>query len=280
MTESAQDGEAWEKVAIPTMKSLFIEMYRGDLKLASGTAFLAANGRESHCALITNRHNVTGRNQDTGKCLNDMGAEPDAIVIHFHRKDRFQEWVPIRLPLYRPNGVPYWIEHPVHGAGADLVALNMSWGNDVEKYPYYMGTTLDRFTVHVGPAEPVSVIGFPFGLSSFGRLPIWTTGFLAQELELVTPERPVFLIDCRTRAGQSGSAVISYRTGSYRTRTENGRIGSRLSGTPAWEFLVIYSGRVNAESDLGRVWHVTAVKEVLEAAAADTRRREATAAKK
>ncbi|WP_374412588.1 hypothetical protein [Novosphingobium colocasiae] len=258
-------------VAIPTMKSLFIEMYFGDLKIGTGTAFLAANAPDAHCALITNRHNVTGRHQETQQSLHSKGAIPDAMVIHFHKAGQTNgEWLPIRLPLYRPCGTPYWIEHPLLGATADLVALNLSWGSDIIKYPYYMQTELDRVNIEIGPAEPISVIGFPFGLSSTMRFPLWATGFLAQELTLMTPDNPVFMIDCRTRRGQSGSAVIAYRAGGYRS-TKDGRPITTMSAGTVWEFLGIYSGRINDQSDLGRVWHRSAVEEVLDAAAEEAR---------
>lgn len=261
------------KVAIPTMKSLFIEMYFGETLLSSGTAFLAANDQQSHCALITNRHNVTGRRQDTGACLSKTAAIPDNIVIYFHKNgDRIDEWIPIRLQLYRSDGSPFWIEHPRLGSKADVVALNLSWGSDVFKMPYYMKTKHDRSNIVVGPAEPVSVIGFPFGLSSFGKFPIWATGFLAQELDLITPDNPIFLIDCRSRQGQSGSPVIAHRPSGAR-RKEGDRTVATLSPENAWEFLGIYSGRVNPESDLGMVWHVTVVEELLDEAEAEMLRR-------
>ena len=148
----------------------------------------------------------------------------------------------------------------------------------MRKLPYYMKTTLDRPDLVLGPADAVSVIGFPFGLSSVARFPVWATGFLAQELTLVTPDNPVFLIDCRTRPGQSGSAVIAYRAGTFRTRNKSGQVQSTLSPTPTWEFLGIYASRVNKDSDLGKVWHVSAVEEVLVAAAEDNARRVAKAA--
>lgn len=269
------------EIEIPTAKSLFIEMYFGETLLSSGTAFLAANDRESHCALITNRHNVTGRNQETGKCISPHAAVPDNIIIHFHKNtDNFedigQEWVKIKLPLYRDDETPYWIEHPRLGENADIVALNLTWGSDVARYPYYFNTNLDHFNLVISPAENVSVIGFPFGLSSYGKLPIWATGFLAQELSLINPDNPVFLIDCRTRQGQSGSPVIAFRPSGYRS-IKDGKVSSTLSGNKAWEFLGVYSGRVNSESDLGMVWHVTAIRELLDAAAADNARRIAAA---
>ena len=114
----------------------------------------------------------------------------------------------------------------------------------------------------VNPAETLSVIGFPFGVSTTGKLPVWVTGFLAQELSLVTAENPVFLIDCRSRQGQSGSPVIAYRVSNYRI-INGDKVTTRISPQIAWEFLGIYSGRINPESDLGRVWHVSILKDLL-----------------
>jgi hypothetical protein len=174
-----------EAVEIPTMKSLFIEMRTGEVAIATGTAFLIANDRQSHCTLVTARHNVTGRHQDTHECLSKTAAIPDALVVYFHKTgDSIGEWKAVTLPIYRPDGTPLWVEHPRLGAAADVVALNVRWGNDVNKLPYYLKTNLDRMNLAVGPAEPVSVIGFPFGLSSSLRFPVWATGFLAQELSL------------------------------------------------------------------------------------------------
>lgn len=255
---------------IPSMKSLYIEMRFQETLLSSGTAFLVANDQSSHCCLITNRHNVTGRHQETDECLDKKhGAIPDNILIYFHKPPlELGEWHCIELPLFKPDGQPWWIEHPRLGAKADLVALNLRWGSDVHKVPYYLKTNKDRVNMVIRPAEAISVIGFPFGLSSTGRFPIWATGFMAQELGIVTPGNQTFLIDCRTRQGQSGSPVIAYRAGTV-TRFADGKISTAVGGAiVAWEFLGIYSGRVNPESDLGRVWHVSAIEEVFAAAEA------------
>lgn len=125
----------------------------------------------------------------------------------------------------------------------------------------------------LSPAEPVSVIGFPFGLSSYARYPIWATGFLAQDLDFVSPDNPKFFIDCRSRQGQSGSPVIAFRVQGVRTM-KDGRCSASLSPSPQWEFLGIYSGRVNAESDIGIVWHVSILGDLFDAAIADATIRE------
>ena len=95
------------RVEVPTLKSLFIEMCFGETVLATGTAFLVANNRESHCALVTTRHNVTGRRQETGECLSPTGGVPDSIVIYFHENTgAIGEWKRIRLPPYRADKSP------------------------------------------------------------------------------------------------------------------------------------------------------------------------------
>ena len=71
-------------IEVPSLKSLFIEMNFQDTLLSSATATLVAEDRESHCTLITARHNVTGRHQDTGECLNKQAALPDSVTIYFH----------------------------------------------------------------------------------------------------------------------------------------------------------------------------------------------------
>lgn len=49
--------------------------------------------------------------------------------------------------------------------------------------------------------------------------------------------------------------------GSYMSSTG----GIVLGGGTVEEFVGVYSGRINAESDLGQVWKALAVREILEA---------------
>ena len=220
-------------IEIPSLKSLFIEMRFEDTLLSSATATLVAQNRDSHCALITARHNVTGRHQDSGECLHTHAAVPDSVTIYFHSaEDPASTWVPITLPLYRDDDTPFWIEHPGLGPSADIVALNLNWGDDVTKFPYYFETDLDRLDLAIGPAETVSVIGFPFGILHSGRFPVWATGFLAQEMAFVSDENPKFMIDCRTRPGQSGSPVIAFRPSGYR-REQDGKVVTKITANKA-----------------------------------------------
>ena len=151
-----------------------------------------------------------------------------------------------------------WIEHPTLGAKSDFVALQLRELDDVHLYPYDMVNTGPN--LKVGPADSVSVVGFPFGLQVGGSMAIWATGFMASEPDININNLPVFLIDCRSRQGQSGSAVIAYRSGGMVAMQDGS--SAAFSG-PVTKFLGIYSGRINAESDLGIVWKASSIQELV-----------------
>jgi hypothetical protein len=95
----------------------------------------------------------------------------------------------------------------VLGPRADLVALPLQNLVDVDLHPYDPENVAD---IRVGPADVVSVIGFPFGIAAGGAFGVWATGFLAAEPDVNFNDLPIQLIDCRSREGQSGSPVIAY----------------------------------------------------------------------
>ena len=137
--------------------------------------------------------------------------------------------------------------------------------------------------------DPVFVVGYPYGYSTTSKrfLPIWSGATIASEYEenLTGPidyidqynkiyqksklesdeqkkkqiieklnkinhyEAPAFLIDAKTREGQSGSPVIYCDKSGIEERTL---------------LLGIYSGRVNKNSDLGYVWKTKLIKEIVE----------------
>ena len=223
--------------------------------LSTGTGFICQSPKGY--VLLTNRHNVTGRNQETGELLSKTGAEPNEIVISHNKLNQLGHWVGRIEPLYS-NSNPRWIEHPKHGGKADFVALPLTALDDVHAYFY---EPKNPGNIQVGPADTVSVVGFPFGIQAGGSLAVWATGFIASELEIDFNNSPTFLVDCRTRQGQSGSPVIAYRKGGTTSFT-NGSVVS--GGGPFTRFLGIYSGRVKSESDLGIVWKGAAIAELIE----------------
>lgn len=242
-------------IAQPSVQSLLIEMQFNGTALSTGTAFVVQAPSGPH--LITNRHNVTGRRQDNGAPLSPTGGVPGQVVVLHNRDGHLGHWVPRVEQLYQGDK-PLWKEHPTLGAKADFVALPLTDLNDVALYHYDAANTGPD--ILVGPADTVSVIGFPFGMTAGGVFGVWATGFLASEPEVDFNDLPVVLIDCRSRQGQSGSPVIAYRSGGG-VAMKNG--GQAMFGGAVWKFIGIYSGRINQESDLGIVWKASAINELV-----------------
>jgi hypothetical protein len=243
-------------IAEPSVKSLLLQMLFNGEVLSIGTGFIA-NGPLGP-VLVTNRHNVTGRHQETGQPLSPTGSVPNEIVVMHNQANHLGQWVARTEPLYNKNDQPLWIEHPDLGARADFVALPLTQLADVQLYPYTLGA--GDPAIMIAPAEVVSVVGFPFGLTAGGCLAVWATGFVASDPDIDYADLPVFLIDCRSRQGQSGSAVIAHRSGGAVTDERgNVMVGSGVMT----RFLGIYSGRINKESDLGIVWKALAIQQLV-----------------
>ena len=243
-------------IAEPSVMSLLVQMRTSGQSLATGTGFTAMTSKGP--VLVTNRHNVTGRRQGSGQPLSPTGGVPDEIVINHNRLNKLGTWVNCVEPLYRDDGQARWVEHPVLGPRADFVALPLTQTDDIQLYPYDPASPGPN--IAVGPADVLSVVGFPFGMSAGGALAVWATGFMASEANIDFDGLPVFLIDCRSRPGQSGSAVIAYRGGGMVTMVGG---GSTVFSGPVFRFLGIYSGRINPESDIGMVWKASAIADLL-----------------
>lgn len=244
----------------PSVKSLFLQMQFQGQPLSTGTGFIAQSARGP--VLITNRHNVTGRHQATNQPLSDTAGIPNEVAILHNSETGLGNWTSRIEPLLR-NDTPLWIEHPLLGARADFVALPLTQTDGVKLYPYDLADAGARITI--GPAEVVSVVGFPFGLQAAGLaggfLAIWATGFMASEPEIDYDNLPMFLIDCMSRPGQSGSAVIAHRNGGMVSLTDG---STAAFPGPITRLLGIYSGRINDQSDLGMVWKAQAILQLID----------------
>lgn len=242
----------------PSVQSLYLDIRFKGTSLGSGTGFVADSPVGP--VLITARHNVTGRHNETGVPLSKTCGIPDEIGIQHVSKMYGPSVRPLMVePLLDSTRQPLWREHPTLGAKADFVALPLTRLHDVGLFPYSLG--VGDPSVRVAPAEPVSVVGFPFGLTAAGLTAIWATGFVATEPKLNYDGLPIFLVDCRTRKGQSGSAVIAYRGPGTAAAMEDGTTAILVA--PACRFLGVYSGRINEDSDIGIVWKAEAIRELV-----------------
>lgn len=239
-----------------SVQSLLLEMSFQGITLSRGTGFLVSHAGQS--ILITNRHNLTGRHQKSGQPLSAHGGVPDRVTIWQNSFNGRGHWHQETHPLYDDDGAAKWREHPVLGAQADVVALPLAINPLTKTYPYDVGAP--SVDILVTPGDTVSVIGFPFGLTGGGRFAIWATGFIATEPDIDYDDLPVFLVDCRSRPGQSGSPVVASRSGGMVALADGDR--SVFNG-PVSTFLGIYSGRINEQSDLGIVWKRSAIADLV-----------------
>lgn len=243
------------RISQPSFQSLYIEMLANGQTIAGATAFVA-HAEVGDSFLITNRHNVTGRNQDTGEPLcKRTSALPDTLRVHHNASSGLGTFIAIDVPLC-VRGTPTWIEHPTLREAADFVALPIDLAPEVKLYPY---RARQDAHMQLKPAQSVSVVGFPFGERTGPSFAVWATGFVASEPEIDHGGRPVFLIDCRSRTGQSGSPVILHSSTGGTIAHENGAEVTNISN----RLLGVYSGRTNEDSDLGVVWKAYALADLL-----------------
>jgi hypothetical protein len=247
--------------ARPSVASLYLELKFGSQLLAKATGFLVE--RAGAFFLITNRHNLTGRRTDTGVPLSPTAAVPDRVAIMHNREGRVGMWLRTEEPLY-DDETPRWLEHPIYGPRIDVVALRLTALNEIAAVTY--DPWVAGPPIAYGPSRPVSVIGFPFGLTGGGALGIWVNGTVATEPSIDFGGLPQFLVDSRTRAGQSGSPVIAYSAGGT-ALLDDGKV---IAHTGALERLVgVYAGRINDQSDLGVVWKTSVIPEIVDGRASE-----------
>lgn len=242
----------------PSVRSLFIEVWSGSHKIGKATGFVVIHNERP--ILLTNLHVVSGLNIFTNAILDPNGLLPDRLVIAHNQLNKLGNWISRTEPLFDAQGKPLWKTHPMYGVGADVAALPLTQLDDVQVYPYDLANPGVALLAVAG--SEISVVGFPYGVSSAGWVAIWTTGHIASEPDLNYQNRPVFLIDCRTNKGQSGSPVIVFRGGGFVAMDDGS--GKMIAG-PQYRLLGIYSGTIHEDLDIGMVWKLRAIRELVAA---------------
>lgn len=244
-------------VLAPSIKSAYIESQFDGTTIASATGFLVK--RAGRVFLITNRHVVRGRHQDTDEVLDwKHGAIPNCIRVLYLTESQYNIWGELFVSLFDENDEPLWHEHPRHMGNVDVVALPLPKldGQDILGYdPWAPPVAL------IDPCERLSIVGFPLGIISYTTLGVWVQGFVATQTQVNHGGLPCFLIDSRTRRGQSGSPVIFYSgTGNYTSI-----MGMKtMSSGSVCDFVGVYSGRISDDSDLGTVWKAEVVRDIVD----------------
>ena len=126
--------------------------------------------------------------------------------------DKF-EWFKNEIKLLTEEGKKLWYEYPIYGNDIDVIAVPL------ENYPamqHYKEAYNINSNYELNVTEPVFVVGFPLGYTINSKdepHAIRTSGTVASDpdLDIMIKDNnlPAFLIDSKTRQGQSGSPVIS-----------------------------------------------------------------------
>lgn len=245
---------------IKSLKSLYIDIKYNEVTLGSATGFVVEYNSKKY--FITNRHVVTGRHNETGECMNRMGSVPNILrIVVPIIKENGAAWTSLEIELYDKKDNPNWLEHPIYGEKVDVVAVELS------NFDYGSVNYSVFGDGEVVVTDTVYIVGYPYGYSVLPgdqKVAIWTLGSIASEPELginiQNTQLPAFLVDAKTRSGQSGLPVLYYNQNGIKPN-KNGI--SFYGGTISFN-VGIYSGRINNESDLGYVWKWSVIKEILD----------------
>jgi hypothetical protein len=184
----------------PSAKSLLLRVTRQGKTHSTATGFIVTSGSDDF--LVTNYHVLSGRRPDTNEFVGRYAIGPAEVEIFHNEAGKLGAWRIRTEPLYGSDGVGLWMEHPTHGRHVDVVALRLTQLDAVAIYPHDIWTNDPAIQLRV--ASDLSIIGFPFGLTGGGVFGIWSRATVASEPMLDFDDLPRFLVDSRTRPGQSG----------------------------------------------------------------------------
>lgn len=220
--------------------------------------------------LITNWHNLTGFDPDTGKRKENATTSPVVVAVPVITKTTEAiKWSWCKVPLYE-NESPKWLVHPSRCYHVDVVAIEV--GENVDEnaiQPINLIKWDKECSARV--ADDVYILGFPYGMAGGGNFPIWKRATIASEPDIDVGNLPQVIVDTTTRTGMSGSPVIIRRDGIHGL-VDDKLVDSSIIGE-IQGFLGIYSGRFYAdeqeETQLGRVWKKQVIEEIIEGTTKD-----------
>lgn len=247
-------------------------MYR-DQVLGKGSGFFWKVDDKTF--LITNWHNLSGKNPNTDQAISKTGGLPDRVVFTAFKQvsgpdaDGFFEmsFTSVSVSLYQQElSGPLWLQHPRFGKNVDVAAIDISalvldlkinHANIVES-----DAVLDSF-----PSQDVFVIGYPLGLITGAPSPVWKRGSIATEPGFDPNGLPMIYVDSATRSGMSGSVVVArHIVVGKAIKKKDGTQDSPVLYAVRDVVLGVYSGRLGVDqvqAQLGIVWKRSAIEETV-----------------
>lgn len=246
-----------------TTHQLAIGFTETDIIFSTGTGFIFFYSDKYY--LITNWHNVTGRNPQTGEPISEKHAGiPNIFLTYLRIKNGNGKANLEKILLYEDEEMtkPKWLVHPVHKEKIDVVAIELK-SNDEHVYSAINKSGFDN-NIPPEVGDDCFIIGYPFEDFRYLGLPIWKRASISTEPTVNEDQLPKILVDTATRPGLSGSPVIYQRTGIHNMKdgllSGDSLIG-RIRG-----FLGVYSGRIGKgeiHAQLGIVWKSKVIEEII-----------------
>ena len=225
--------------------------------------------------LITNWHNVTGRDPKTGQPRSADAVVPSFVRAHFielistPEGDGFRPLGTFHIDIPIENDcADNWIMHQ-DGQAIDIAAIRLV--DDERRHIIPINDAVGVYNPVLEVGSEIYILGFPRGLKSVGNFPLWKRGSIASEPRWQARQERCFWIDAATREGMSGSPVVA-RAISAEDNSRligNGplQLNSIIIARPGLAFIGVYSGRMGIadalEAQIGKVWHAEAVQEML-----------------
>lgn len=250
----------------------YLQMFFGDQELACGSGFFWRRAGTPY--LITNWHNVSGRNPETDQPLSKSAAIPDSITFTVFQKtgdeapSEYTSLVPaaLNVKLYHgPESSPVWLEHPVHGKAVDVVAVPLVGLDQNQFLINFANECVPEIAIEPRASQDAFVVGYPLGLVAGLPIPVWKRATIATEPGVDLGGLPKVLVDTATRSGMSGSLVLAKHLllGPYK-KTDGTDSNTLIALKDS--ILGVYSGRLGADevqAQLGIVWRRQVVEEIL-----------------
>ncbi|MEI3800383.1 MULTISPECIES: trypsin-like peptidase domain-containing protein [unclassified Chitinophaga] len=230
-----------------------------------GTCFFY--NRENITYLITNGHNLTGRNPETKDHLPGFIYQPTWLSVNLSTISSEKEGGLYKknylVPLYKEIDTlnePMWLIHPEKEYSIDVVAIPFNVPEGVKIFA--INEFPQSHKAIEQPGDDVFILGYPILLDETLDLPIWKRGSVATEPGQNLGGMPKFLVDTATRPGMSGSPVILHRkTFDIDKETESITLIQE-------KFIGIYSGRIGGndefQAQLGIVWKSSVIEEIID----------------
>ena len=251
----------------------YLDMLYRDQTLGSGSGFFWK--LDDRTFLISNWHNFSGLNAETGLAILSTAGRPDRITFTSYKQtsesdgDGFFEMSVVRVtvPLYDSDlSGPRWLHHPTFGRKVDIAAIDVSKAVTGLKVNHVNVVESDAVLQPL-VSQDVFIVGYPLGLITGAPSPVWKRGTIATDPTFDPDGLPKMYVDSATREGMSGSVVVAKHIvlGQKITKKDGTETGPFLYAVRD-VVLGIYSGRLGADlekAQLGIVWKRSAIEETV-----------------